>query len=209
MSPIIVDRKEKKELIFDAARRAFSKSGFHRTTMGEIARLADIGKGTIYEYFPNKEELFFELCSYLFESFRDLYLKEISSVSLGVEEKIEKFISLSLSEIKKVENFFLVFLEAWLEISKKRGENSVVLRLRRIYDSYIKLLSSYIQEGIEGGKFKKEVNPRHLAAIILATIDGLATHWLSNPQVFSLDQIKKSLTKMILDSLRVAESVSH
>ncbi len=202
MSPIIVDRKEKKELIFDAARRAFSRSGFHQTTMGEIARLADIGKGTIYEYFPSKKELFFELCFYLFESFKDSYLKKVSSSKLGVEERIEEFISLSLTEVKKVENFFLVFLESWLEISKKRDKGPVVLKLQRIYNDYRKLLSSYIEEGIEAGKFKKEINPRYSASIILAAIDGLAMHWLSNPQVFSLSQMKKSLTKMILDSLK-------
>lgn len=53
------DGKEaKRELIFKAAEDVFSAWGYHNATMSEIAAAAGIGKGTIYEYFSSKLELF-------------------------------------------------------------------------------------------------------------------------------------------------------
>ncbi len=53
------DPKEaKRELIFKAAAEVFSARGYHQATMSEIAAAAGIGKGTIYEYFPSKLQLF-------------------------------------------------------------------------------------------------------------------------------------------------------
>ncbi len=53
------DPKEaKRELIFHAAAEVFSNRGYHNATMSEIAAAAGIGKGTIYEYFSSKLQLF-------------------------------------------------------------------------------------------------------------------------------------------------------
>ena len=51
-------KEEKRKLIIDAATKVFSQKGYHKTRMEEIAALAGIGKGTIYEYFTSKIQLF-------------------------------------------------------------------------------------------------------------------------------------------------------
>ncbi len=51
----------KNERILLAAEEVFSKYGFEKATLDEIISLADVGKGTIYKYFGNKEKLFYKL----------------------------------------------------------------------------------------------------------------------------------------------------
>ncbi|MEW8987515.1 MAG: helix-turn-helix domain-containing protein, partial [Bacillus sp. (in: firmicutes)] len=51
---MIVDRRTR---IIEAATQSFSLYGYKGSTMDQIARLAHVGKGTIYRFFPNKEEL--------------------------------------------------------------------------------------------------------------------------------------------------------
>ena len=56
-------RKEREKLarqqeILKAARELFVTKGFRETTLEEIARLAEFGKGTLYNYFASKEDLF-------------------------------------------------------------------------------------------------------------------------------------------------------
>jgi AcrR family transcriptional regulator len=48
----------REEVILDAAYRAFTKSGYHETSMEEIARHGRIGHGAIYRYFGTKLDLF-------------------------------------------------------------------------------------------------------------------------------------------------------
>ncbi|MGS0763290.1 TetR/AcrR family transcriptional regulator [Syntrophomonas curvata] len=50
--------QNKREIILDAAAQVFSGKGYHNTRMEEIAMVAGIGKGTIYEYFDSKLQLF-------------------------------------------------------------------------------------------------------------------------------------------------------
>ena len=50
---------DKRQEILDAAIKLFSERGFEKTTVDEIAARANVGKGTIYLYFENKEQIFF------------------------------------------------------------------------------------------------------------------------------------------------------
>lgn len=53
--------KSKKMRILQAAEDVFSKRGYTQATLDEIIKVADTGKGTVYKYFGNKENLFYTL----------------------------------------------------------------------------------------------------------------------------------------------------
>ncbi|MGC8781632.1 MAG: TetR/AcrR family transcriptional regulator [Anaerolineae bacterium] len=64
MAPI--DRREqerarRRQAILAAARAVFAQGGFHRATVEAIAQRAEVGKGTVYLYFENKEAILAEL----------------------------------------------------------------------------------------------------------------------------------------------------
>ena len=50
--------KEREKPIIEAARKRFAHYGFSKVTMEEIAADAEMGKASLYYYFPTKEELF-------------------------------------------------------------------------------------------------------------------------------------------------------
>jgi AcrR family transcriptional regulator len=54
-------KPEKRQQIMDAAEALFSRFRFHEITMDAVAHEAGVGKGTIYRYFADKEELYFEV----------------------------------------------------------------------------------------------------------------------------------------------------
>lgn len=49
---------DRRQEILEAAERSFSLFGYKATTMDQVAKIANVGKGTIYTFFKNKEELF-------------------------------------------------------------------------------------------------------------------------------------------------------
>lgn len=61
----------KRDTIIDAAGQVFSSKGYHNTRMEEIAIVAGIGKGTIYEYFESKLQLFQALMERSLQAYYD------------------------------------------------------------------------------------------------------------------------------------------
>ena len=91
-------------LIDRAALRMFSSSGFSRTSMADIARVAGISVGNIYRYYESKEELFYCLVPRkLVEAGRALLVEKVRSAhglsialashSQGVIDKQEEFLA--------------------------------------------------------------------------------------------------------------------
>ena len=68
--------KERKEEIIRAASKRFSRHGFNKTTLEEIARDVRIGKPTIYHYFSSKDELFYS--SVIFQSTQ--FIEDIKAI---------------------------------------------------------------------------------------------------------------------------------
>lgn len=55
--------EEKRERIFKAAADAFARDGYANTNIKDIAKNAGISKGSIYDYFENKEDLYLSVCT--------------------------------------------------------------------------------------------------------------------------------------------------
>jgi AcrR family transcriptional regulator len=53
-------KRETRTRIADAALRLFAESGFEATTVADVARAADVSTKTVFNYFPTKEDLFFD-----------------------------------------------------------------------------------------------------------------------------------------------------
>jgi TetR/AcrR family transcriptional regulator, fatty acid metabolism regulator protein len=62
-------RKERENLILQAAEEVLSEKGYHETSMDEIAARVGIAKGTVYLHFPSKEDLIFALFERELETF--------------------------------------------------------------------------------------------------------------------------------------------
>lgn len=55
------EKISKRELILTAARDIFFEKGYHNATSEEIAKCAGVAKGTLYQYFSSKQEIFVEM----------------------------------------------------------------------------------------------------------------------------------------------------
>lgn len=61
-----MSKEERREELLAAARRVFAEKGFHEAKVGDIASSANVAKGTVYLYFPDKRSIFVELIDNLF-----------------------------------------------------------------------------------------------------------------------------------------------
>ena len=81
------EREQRRSEMIAAARTIFARTGYAQTKLEDVADLAEFGKGTLYNYFPNKEAL---LASVLEETFRGFItiFEETLGTDLSFEEKI-------------------------------------------------------------------------------------------------------------------------
>ncbi len=81
----------KREAIIQAALQEFSEKGYHNARMEEVATVAGIGKGTIYEYFDSKLQLFQAVLENSIKVYYDSIILE-ENPSLSFEERLRRLI---------------------------------------------------------------------------------------------------------------------
>ncbi len=138
----------KRELILDTAATLFSEYGFHEVNMEMVARKAGIAKGTIYNYFKSKDEIYFEinlsrLSSLIFELDKKFKSQE------SVIEDLRGFVIHVFMFLMKYKDFFLIFQRTRLR--KKLKENSQIdEKITRLKV----MLYQILNEGVEKNIFK-------------------------------------------------------
>jgi AcrR family transcriptional regulator len=70
-------RRDRRQEIMQAAEQLFTARRFHEITTDEVAQAAGVGKGTIYRYFQDKEDLFFQTAMAGFDELCDLVRQKV------------------------------------------------------------------------------------------------------------------------------------
>lgn len=200
--PKIVNRQKKKEEILKAAFNVFAQKGFNATKMIDIAREAGMGKGTLYEYFKNKKEIFSALFVFLFQDFDREFQQRITAISDPVE-KIRLIIQIYFVEvINRYGDFIKIVMDFWMAEAHRdsSASSASTLNLADMYGGYTRLIAQIIREGMEQGIFQP-VNANHYAAMLLAIFDGLYLQIFLNVHAFQVDEIADSIFRLFLNSL--------
>ena len=198
--PIIVDKNKKRRVILQAAMKVFAQDGYHRARMEEVAKEAGIGKGTVYEYFRSKTDLFLALHEHMMSELKSFYFRELSDIRQpGL--MLERFIQVAFQTFRLWEPFFLVFFDFWAQGG--RGEHQALFqtRLRDAYALSRDEVAAIISAGVQDGSFRP-VDPPRTAASLLACLDGLVVQWLCDRNAFDLDRMRDDLITGTLRSLR-------
>lgn len=74
------DKLRNKEAILEAAVHLFAQKGFVETKLEDVAALAEFGKGTLYNYFKNKDDLLLSAFDYAVENVLNFLYEQLASV---------------------------------------------------------------------------------------------------------------------------------
>jgi AcrR family transcriptional regulator len=197
MSPRNVDKEAKRRQILEAAIAAFARKGVGNTRIAEIAAEAGTGKGTIYEYFRSKEQLFQEA----FGRFLQQISAEVEQRLLPLTdpgEKLAVFIQATVDSYLNYGDRADIFLDFWAESIRRRNE--VLDLMKQVYDQYRQHIVSLLEEGIEAGAFKN-MDTSLVASLIAGALDGLLLQWIMDREDFPLIEASKEATQVILGGI--------
>jgi len=94
-----------KDSILIVASRLFSRFGFHKTSMDEIAKISRKAKGSLYYHFSSKEELFKEVVSLEIINLKNNLAVIVNNSDLSASEKIMEYFILRMNILNHAANY--------------------------------------------------------------------------------------------------------
>jgi AcrR family transcriptional regulator len=187
MSPKKVNKEEKRREIALSCCDMIHETGMKNMTVAQVAKTAGIGKGTVYEYFENKEDIIFEIINIHIEEYHKEFLEGIRGVET-TKEKIKHFFKFVLDDTEENMKHFNGYKE-YLSIVLAE-ENSVMKEFNCSSNEFFNtLLSQVLKEGIDKGELLPE--SINLSDGLLIFEKGLALKRMSENEYDPKDDFDK------------------
>ncbi|TQS75766.1 TetR family transcriptional regulator [Ornithinibacillus gellani] len=162
--------KDKRQLIIEAATESFSLFGYKATTMDQVARLANVGKGTIYTFFENKEELFNEIVNTLISE-----MKRVAESTLDSDKRFFEQTNHVLYKILEFRKQHQLTIKLFQE-GRDMGTPEVIGFMQRFEHTIIAYIKELLQKAIDKGEIK-QCDPELTAFVMLKLYKSLIFDW--------------------------------
>ena len=193
-------RENKKIRILEAAIHLFAQNGYARTAVADIAVYADIGKGTIYEYFDSKEDLFFAVFEWYKKETGSAATVEISVLRASAADRLEALNNSLMSMWDEMKDVFVLVMEFWAASSSSNMRERFQAAFKQLYQDYRRIVSDLIVDGISRGEFRDDIDPEIIAAALVGTWDALFLQaWFDDS--FDLATTSKGFLNTVLRGL--------
>lgn len=162
--------------ILDAAAHVFARKGFEGATVTEIAQVAGLSEGSLYNYFRSKEELLIHIPQQLVHPvFLPLERLPVPEDLPEIEQLLIDTLSAVVDRMRAHARFLKVFLSALPYLSASAREEYMKLFPPRGAG----LLERFLREGMRRGLFRRDLN----AIIAARTLPGMLMFYLLMQEV--------------------------
>jgi len=184
---------EKKKIIIDAALKIFSKKGYTRARMNDIAKEAGMSYGSLYHYYKSKDAIF----ETIVEDWWTKLFSELVSLKgskLPIKNNLAKFIRFLLNAYTTNPHQVEIYVT---EVSRGfvyHSEHHVRENFLRVFSLCEQLFSVYQDRG----ELRNDISTHHLANIFLGSIDSFMSNIVFGKIVVREDQ-RERIIESILD----------
>jgi len=162
-----LDRRQRKreavrQSISDAATRLFVAHGFDAVTVDDIAAAADVSRKTVFNHFPRKEDMFFDLTEEGIEDLSEAFARR--DPSLSVIEGLRRFAHQAVAERRP----YVRFMEGSEKfVATVVASEALKARARGIRDELTTAVASRIASA--WGKQEPDADATFAATLLVAT----------------------------------------
>ena len=163
---IIVNKEEKRRNIALSCRELLLEHGINSLTISQIAQTAGVGKGTIYEYFDNKEDIVFEIITTFIAEHEKKLLALISEPNTTKEKLFHFFYRFFENEMARKQ---LKIYKEFLAISLINEPEEMLVFREQNNNKYIMILNQIIESGRTSGEIGKHMQISSSTLLLFAT----------------------------------------
>ena len=158
---MVVQKDQIRDDIISVAAKIFTRFGYKKTTMEEIAMASRKGKSSIYYYFSSKEDIFRAVVEKEAEELRKDLKSAINEEDNPINQ-LKKFILFRMHKLKTLTNFYTALK------SDQLAHFEFIEEMRKEYDQdEVELVKEILKTGVEKGRFV--IDDPDLAAVALVT----------------------------------------
>jgi uroporphyrinogen-III synthase len=202
-----INREDKKYIkrqkIVDSASMLFSQTNYHEVMIEDVAKNANIAKGTVYNYFNSKEELYFYLIEQKLSALTNSLIEKIKRENNRINS-LHIFVIHNYMFMMKYNNFFLIYQK---ESFNKQNEFCKEINL--LENLLKQLLNDIISKGQEDGVFRK-TDTKLTTELILGSLYAAVNKGIKKG--YSKEQQKTEREKIfnfVLQSLVAGNNISE
>jgi TetR/AcrR family fatty acid metabolism transcriptional regulator len=175
---------DKRLRIMQAAEQLFRTRQFHEIALDEVARVADVGKGTIYLYFSDKEDLFFQTAVAGYDEMCKLLLQNaVNGLAFG-ETLFRTCVTISSFFRRRRPLFRMILSEGARAVESGGGLRKRWLEHRK---SMREAVAAIIAQGIESGDVRSGLPAEILAEYLLGMLRTRAWELEDQPEALRSD----------------------
>jgi AcrR family transcriptional regulator len=191
-----MDKKSTREKLLQTAALEFSRLGYSKTNVNEVSVRAGFGKGTIYNYFENKFDLFISV----FRGTMEQISTEIRSRISGIADPVEKLkmaIMADFSWFEDNRNLTLMMLRE--SYSADRNQQDQFMDAGR---PLFQLFGDLIREGIDAGCYRQDIDPTLATIQLIGMSENLILlQGLTTPPLGSADELAQAVVDLFLNGI--------
>src|SRR5512137_364010 len=162
----MINKEEFRKKIIVTSGQIFSRYGFKKTTMDEIARALKMGKSSVYYYFKSKEEIFKAVVLYEANILRNELTTAIKSVESPVD-KMRNYVFVRMKAFEKLSNYYNAIFD------KNLDHFDFIESIREKYDrEELAILRLILYHGARKKVFNV-ANSEYTALAVQTTMKGL------------------------------------
>jgi TetR/AcrR family fatty acid metabolism transcriptional regulator len=193
-------RKEREKLrknqeIIEASIKVFSEKGFYEATMHDIANAVEMGVGTLYQYFKNKDDLYYNAILYKLNEFDNFYEEKLHGKNSFLEI-LSTIITAWVEYFGTNNDFFAIVFSEWINVKKtfaRKLKQRLTNEFIEKYDEIIKL----IEKGKQAGEIKDSVNIDILSSMIFGAIQNIIHMGAMKKETITPAMVAENITSIL------------
>lgn len=163
---------DRREQIIAAAELVFDAEGYGAATMAAVAAQAGVAKGSLYNYFGSKRDLFTQVCVATLAGGRT-ELERLVDEPIPAVTKIQRIIDSWFQRLEDYKRLGRLILEFWATAARQKRRGELTAAVENLASQGEDQVQAIVRQGIASGEFAADIQAEVFGSLFTSLLRGI------------------------------------